>query len=386
MSDLLNLRKFVSPEVIFGSGARKLAGTYARQFSAGKVLVVTDPGVIRAGWLKDVEESLIESEIAYHIFSKVSPNPRSEEVMEGAAIYREQKCSIIISIGGGSPMDCAKGIGIVVSNNRNILRFEGVDQIPLPVPPLIFIPTTAGSSADVSQFCIITNLEERVKIAIVSKSVVPDIALIDPDTTMTMDPYLTACTGVDAMVHAIEAYVSTGSGALTDMYALNAIKLIKDFLPRLMSDRYNNELREKIMLGSMKAGLAFSNAILGAVHAMAHSLGGYMDLAHGECNAMLLDHVINYNFDHSFERYKTIAEAMGVDTRGLKSKEVKSRLIKSVTELKNEVGIIKTLGQKGVNSSDIPLLSVKAIKDACIITNPRKATLEDIKVVYSEAM
>ena len=297
MSDDLSLRKFVAPEIIFGSGARMLVGKYARQFSTRKALIVTDPGVIAAGWLKDVQTSLNEAEIPFHIFSNVKPNPRSGEVMEGAAVYREQNCNIIISIGGGSPMDCAKGIGIVVSNDMNILRFEGVDKIQLPVPPLIFIPTTAGTSADVSQFCIITNMEEQVKIAIVSKSVVPDIALIDPDTTMTMDPYLTACTGVDALVHAIEAYVSTGSGVLTDMYALEAIKLVKNYLPPLLIDQNNRELREKIMLGSMKAGLAFSNAILGAVHAMAHSLGGYLDLPHGECNAMLLEHVINYNLN-----------------------------------------------------------------------------------------
>lgn len=386
MSDQLFLRKFVAPEIVFGKGARLLSGKYARQFSSGKALIVTDPGIMAAGWVADVVNNLIESNVPYYIFSKVSPNPRSEEVMEGAAIYREQNCNIIVAIGGGSPMDCAKGIGIVVSNNNNILHFEGVDKIQLPVPPLICIPTTAGSSADVSQFCIINNKKERVKIAIVSKSVVPDIALIDTETTMTMDPYLTSCTGIDALVHAIEAYVSTGSGVLTDMYALEAIRLIRKSLPSLLKNQNNIELRENIMLGSMKAGLAFSNAILGAVHAMAHSLGGYLDLPHGECNAMLLEHVINYNFDYSQERYKNVAEAMGVRTGGLNNKETKSALIRSIIELKANVGISNTLGQKGVNTSDISPLSGKAIKDACIITNPRKTTLEDIKMIYSEAM
>lgn len=386
MADLLNLRKFVSPEIIFGNGSRTLAGKYARQFSARKALLVTDPGVISAGWLKDIESSMDEAGVPYHIFSGVSPNPRSGEVMEGAAVYREQNCNIIISIGGGSPMDCAKGIGIVVSNQGNILDFEGVDKIPMPVPPLIFIPTTAGTSADVSQFCIITDLDQRVKKAIVSKSVVPDIALIDPETTFSMSPYLTACTGVDALVHAIEAFVSTGSGVLTDMYALEAIRLIKENLPALLKDQGNSLLREKIMLASMKAGLAFSNAILGAVHAMAHSLGGYLDLPHGECNAMLLEHVIAYNFDHASERYKTICGAMDIDIRGMTGKEVKSRLIKSVINLKKDVGIVNSLEQKGVNISDIRPLAGNAVKDACIITNPRKATREDIETVYREAL
>jgi len=386
MSDLLNLRKFVAPEIVFGAGARMQVGKYARQFSAVKVLIVTDSGVTAAGWLADVQQSLEEAGVPYHVFSKVTPNPRSAEVMEGAEVYEREKCNVIVAVGGGSPMDCAKGIGVVSSNNMNILKFEGVDKIQIPIPPLIFIPTTAGTSADVSQFCIILNREELVKIAIVSKAVVPDVALIDPETTTTMDPYLTACTGIDALVHAIEAFVSTASGALTDMYAIEAIKLVKQNLPVLLKDQGNPELREKIMLGSMKAGLAFSNAILGAVHAMAHSLGGYLDLPHGECNALLLDHVINYNFNSAPDRFKIIAEAMGIDIRRLSNKQIKSRLMTCVYNLKNEVGITNQLSQRGVKISDIPELSKKAIKDACMLTNPRKATKRDIEVIFEEAM
>ncbi|WP_432464256.1 alcohol dehydrogenase-like regulatory protein ErcA [Agarivorans sp. QJM3NY_33] len=386
MPNLLNLRKFVAPEIIFGAGARMLVGKYAQQFSVEKALLVTDPGVIAAGWLEDVQQSLQQNGIAYHVFADVSANPRSTEVMLGAEVYHQHSCNIIIAIGGGSPMDCAKGIGIVVTNNLDILKFEGVDKIQLPVPPLIFIPTTAGSSADVSQFCIIANQQERVKIAIISKSIVPDVSLIDTETTLTMDPYLTACTGIDALVHAIEAFVSTGSGVLTDMYALEAIKLIRQHLPGLIKDPTNVALKENIMLASMKSGLAFSNAILGAVHAMAHSLGGYLDLAHGECNAMLLEHVINYNFDSAVDRYKPVAEAMGIEMKGLTSNAIKHQLIASIETLKKEVGIMNQLRQKGVHASDIPILSKKAVQDACLITNPRKATAEDIKIIFEEAM
>lgn len=384
-SDIVNLRKFVSPEVVFGVGARKLAGKYAKNFSAKQVLIVTDPGVIAAGWLTDVQEGLNDSGIASTLFSQVTPNPRSAEVMKGADIFRENNCDAIVAIGGGSPMDCAKGIGIVTSNHKDILEFEGIDKIKLPVPPLIFIPTTAGTSADVSQFCIIANLDELVKIAIVSKAVVPDVALVDPETTMTMDPYLTACTGVDALVHAIEAFVSTGSGPLTDTHALEAVRLITQNLPELMKEPGRMDLRETIMLGSMKAGLAFSNAILGAVHAMAHSLGGLLDLAHGECNAMLLEHVINYNFDYAPEKYKIVADYSGIDTRGMVPREVKKALMTNITNLKAEVGITSKLRNKGVTLSDIPSLSNKAIHDACIVTNPRQANKRDLEVVYEEA-
>lgn len=386
MPSLLNLRKFVAPEIIFGVGARTLAGRYAQQFSASKVLVVTDQGVIAAGWLADVQQSLESAGVPYHVFSNITPNPRSTEVMEGADVYRREGCDVIVAIGGGSPMDCAKGIGIVSSNHEHILEFEGVDKIQMPVPPLIFIPTTAGTSADVSQFCIIADQDNLVKIAIVSKAIVPDVALVDPQTTLTMDPYLTACTGMDALVHAIEAFVSLGNGALTDSYALEAIKLIQQNLANLLKDQANLQLREKIMLGSMQAGLAFSNASLGAVHAMAHSLGGLLDLPHGECNAMLLEHVINFNFDVMPKRYMLIAEAMGIDCRGLNSKEIKDRLVSSIFALKYEVGIRNQLRQRGVKNLDIPELSHKAIKDACMLTNPRKAMLEDIESIYEEAM
>lgn len=386
MSDISSLRKFVSPEIIFGEGARKTVANYARTFGARRVLVVSDPGVARAGWVRDVEQSLEEQDIDYVTFTDVSPNPRAEEVMKGAHFYREHDCNVIVAVGGGSPMDTAKGIGIISANGGEILSYEGVDTIHAPIPPLIFIPTTAGTSADVSQFAIISDQQEKVKISIVSKAVVPDVALIDPETTMTMDPFLTACTGVDAMVHAIEAFVSTGAGPLTDMHALDAIRLISANLRPLVADPSNLALREQVMLGSMKAGLAFSNAILGAVHAMSHSLGGWLDLPHGLCNAMLLEHVIAYNYPNAADRFKVVAETMGLDTRGLNQAEIKARLMAAVIELKRDVGLSQKLAENGVSVSDIPVLSEKAIKDPCILTNPRKSCQRDVEVVYEEAL
>jgi len=189
------LRKFVAPEFIFGIDARKLVGRYARNFGARKVLVVTDSGVMAAGWTDDVLATLKDANLDYAIFSAISSNPKSEEVMEGAELYRKENCNVVVAVGGGSPMDCAKGIGIVSTNRKNVLEFEGVDNVEFPSPPLICVPTTAGSSADVSQFAIITDVRKKNKIAIVSKMVVPDVALIDPVTTTTMPSELTACTG-----------------------------------------------------------------------------------------------------------------------------------------------------------------------------------------------
>ncbi|MFC6672328.1 alcohol dehydrogenase-like regulatory protein ErcA [Marinobacterium aestuariivivens] len=384
--ELSNLRKFVAPEILFGSGARKAVANYARTFGARKVLLVSDPGVQRAGWVADVEQSLREALIDYVVFTEVSPNPRSAEVMKGAELYEAEGCNLIVAVGGGSPMDCAKGIGIVSSHGRHILEFEGVDTLSVPIPPLILIPTTAGTSADVSQFAIINDESERVKISIVSKSVVPDVSLIDPETTTTMDNFLTACTGVDALVHAVEAFVSTGSGPMTDMHALDAIRLINGNLADLIRHPDDLQLREQVMLGSMKAGLAFSNAILGAVHAMSHSLGGYLDLPHGLCNAMLLEHVIDFNYRETTDKFKVIAETLGVDVRGMNSAEIRKRLMQRVVGLKQEVGLGESLGVFGVHRTDIPSLSAKAIKDPCILTNPRKSSRRDVEVLYEEAL
>jgi alcohol dehydrogenase len=251
MNSVSHLRKFVSPEIIFGAGARHSVSNYALSFGARKVLVVSDPGVQEAGWVTDVTDSLDRAGIPNVVFTGVSPNPRCEEVMAGAEFYQEHGCNLIVAVGGGSPMDCAKGIGIVSTHGRHILEFVGVDTIDKPIPPLILIPTTAGTSADVSQFAILSDQNDRVKISIVSKSVVPDVSLIDPETTVTMSPFLSACTGIDALVHAIEAFVSTGAGPLTDMHALDAMRLINGHLEALVKSPTDLYLREQVMLGSM---------------------------------------------------------------------------------------------------------------------------------------
>lgn len=380
------LRKFVAPEFIFGLGARRLAGRYAKNLGGHKILVVTDPGVIAAGWTKDVTESLEEANLTFTVFDGVTPNPRAEEIMAGADIYQREGCNLIVAVGGGSPMDCAKGIGIVSTNKKHILEFEGVDLVPVPGPPLICIPTTGGTSADVSQFAIIANMREKVKIAIISKTVVPDVALIDPVTLTTMDSYLTACTGLDALTHAIEAFVSTAHSPITDLHALEAIRLISSNLLATIVDPDNLELRAKLMLGSLQAGLAFSNAILGAAHAMAHSLGGLLDLPHGECNAILLNHVMEFNFPAAAERYLHIGEAMGLDLRGMTTQQKRLAIIAEIARLKKMAGVDRKLEDVGVVRSDISLLSKKAMKDPCIITNPRRPSKRDIEVIYEESL
>ena len=384
--DDLTLRKFLIPEFIFGIDAIKLAGQYARNLGANKVMVVTDPVVTAAGWVNEVLISLDHENIPFVIFSNVSPNPRDFQVMTGVEEYKRERCDAIIAVGGGSVMDCAKGIGIVAANKQHILSYEGVDRVPVAIPPLICIPTTGGSSADVSQFAIINNTAEHVKIAIISKSVVPDIALVDPVTLTSLDSLLTAYTGIDALVHAMEAYVSNASSVFTDMHALKAIELIGDHLMDSIHHPLNVELRGKIMLGSLHAGLAFSNASLGCVHSMAHSLGGFLDLPHGKCNALLLPQIIEFNYNSAPEKYEMIGQLLGVTKSSSVFREKRKALLDYTFRLLEEAGITNTLQDEGVKKEDISTLAGKAIKDPCNATNPRKPTENDLEVLFKEAM
>lgn len=383
---MFELRKFVVPEFIFGVGARHKVGTYVRNFNAKKVLIVSDPGVIAAGWLRELEADLDAAGVRHTTFSNVTPNPRDHEVMAGVEVYREAGCDVIVALGGGSVIDCAKGISVIASNGGHILEYEGVDAIPQPGQPLICIPTTAGTAADISQFAIINAVERRTKIAIISKIVVPDVALVDPETTLTMPVDLTAFTGLDALTHAIEAFVSSASSPMSDVHALAAMRCVKDNLLKAVSNPADLVAREQMMLASLQAGMAFSNASLGAAHAMAHSLGGYLDLPHGECNALLLPAVMDFNFNDSEDRFIRIGEALGLEmSSGPRSLKLQ-RILDDIHALRRAVGVEGGLGERGVSRGTVADLAEHAIRDSCIYTNPRRATTSDLRSIYAEAL
>jgi len=379
------LRKFVAPEFLFGCGAIPMLSRYIKNLGVKKILLVSDPGVVNAGWVSVIEKQIKVTGIPHVLFTGVSPNPRDCEVMTGAEIYQNESCDMIVAVGGGSPMDCAKGIGIVCINKSHISEFEGVDKIPLPGPPLVCIPTTSGTSADISQFSIILDSVRKVKMAIVSKILVPDAALIDPVTLSTMDAKLMAETGMDALVHAFEAYVSNASSPITDLNALRAVELIRKNLVGMIKCGGKGEEADNMMLGSLLAGLAFSNASLGIVHAMAHALGGFLDLSHGECNAILLEHAVNYNYESVPEKYNDLASAMGIETKGMKDFQIKKALIEAIAELRYESGIRHGFSALGLKKEEIPVLADYALADACIVTNPRDAAKSDIENLYGAA-
>lgn len=384
-NSVIELRKYVAPEIIEGLNARLLIGRYMEHYGAKKPMIVTDKGVSKLNWFKEVLDCISSSTADYVIYDEITPNPKDYEAMKGAEQFISQDCDIIIAIGGGSPMDCAKCISIVSTNGGHILDYEGVDEIILPGPPLICIPSTSGTSADVSQFAIILDTDQSVKKAIISKKVVPDLALIDPVPLMDMDNYLTACTGMDALTHAIEAYVSNAQSALTDVHALEAIKLISENIGDAVSAHRSIDTMYQMMLGSLQAGLAFSNASLGAVHAMAHSLGGLHNLPHGECNSILLEHVVALNYDSVPGRFRTIALKMGITIDALTDLQIKEKLLTKIRSLRESIGIQSYI-YVDCCEDQINRLVESALKDPCMVTNPRTVTPEEVKEIYERTI
>lgn len=382
----MELFKFVAPEIIFGQGALRQVGESLVRLGAKSVFIVTDPGVLASGWVEQITPAIQESGLDYQIWSEVTSNPRDYEVDNGLESYLNSGCNAVLGIGGGSPIDAAKAIALLSANRGSICDYEGADKIQYPLPPLVAVPTTAGSGSEVTQFAIITNTSREKKMVIGSKSLIPDIALIDPRTLTTKDKELSANTGMDVLTHAIEAYVSLAATPLTDVQALNAIKLVTDYLPLSISSRSNLKAKSAMAMASLQAGLAISNAILGLVHAMSHPLGGLLDMPHGEACAILLPYVMEYNLPAAIDRYGTIAKAMDQRVEGLSKREAAEKAVEAVKRLSRDVGIPDKLSKVGLTEEYINQLSENAMQDVCILTNPREVPLEDIIKIYTAAL
>ena len=384
--NLLELRKFVIPEIIIGVDARLLIGRYISHFNAKKPMIVTAKDIKDWEWFHETIEQIRPHVEKLFFFDDITPNPKDTEAMLGAELFLSLDCDLIIAIGGGSAIDCAKCISIVASNGGNILDYEGVDEVLMPGPPLICIPTTAGSSADVSQFAIIKDTSSDIKRAIISKKVVPDLALIDPIPLMSMDPYLTACTAMDALTHAIEAYVSNTHSALTDVHALESIDLINQAIESSITPTRTVEIMFQLMLGSLQAGLAFSNASLGAVHAMSHSMGGLLDLPHGECNSILLEHIIRINFDTVPERYRDIAKKLGLSVDNVSNFLLLEMIIERIVSIRSSLNILASIKVAGLSEQTVDYLVENALNDPCMVTNPRILTKEEVRSIYGRVL
>ncbi len=382
----MELYKFVAPEIIFGPGALAQTGVSLARLGVKKVFIVSDPGVIEAGWVERAIPYIREAGLESRIWYEITSNPKDHEIHRGLQQYKESGCNAVLAIGGGSSVDAAKAVALQSANDGNIREYEGPDKIQNPLPPIVAIPTTAGSGSEVTQFAIVTNTDRKMKMAICSRSLVPDICLIDPWTLTTKSPELTANTGLDALSHAIEAYVSVAATPLTDVQALNAMKLVWQNLPKSMAKRSDLEAKTAMAMASLQAGLALSNAILGLVHAMSHQLGGFLDMAHGEANAILLPYVMEFNLPAAEERFGIIAAAMGQDIVHLSRRDAAQKAIDAVRQLARNVGIPAKLSEIGFTDEFIDTLSENAMQDVCLLTNPKDVQLRDIKNLFSSAL
>ena len=299
---------------------------------------------------------------------------------------KKNKCDMLITLGGGSAHDCGKGIAIVASNGGKIHDYEGVDKSTKSLPPLIAVNTTAGTASEMTRFCIITDTKRHVKMAIIDWRVTPLIAINDPLLMAGMPPFLTACTGMDALTHAVEAYVSTNATPVTDACALKAIELVSEYLRPAVANGADMEARDKMAYAEYLAGMAFNNASLGHVHAMAHQLGGFYNLPHGMCNAILLPHVSRFNLIAKITRYADIASAMGEELEGVTEREAADFAIDAIECLSHDVGIPAGLKGLGVKEKDLKTMAENAQRDACGLTNPRRPTLDDVIAIYKAAL
>ncbi|MDO8252854.1 MAG: L-threonine dehydrogenase [Rhodoferax sp.] len=378
---------FFMPSVnIMGAGCLQEAVLAIRDHGFRKALIVTDTVLSKLGVAARIQSLLAAQEIQSVVFDGTQPNPTVANVRAGLAQLKEHQCDFVISLGGGSPHDCAKGIALCAANGGQISDYEGVDRSAKPQLPLVAINTTAGTASEMTRFCIITDEVRHIKMAIVDRNVTPIMSVNDPELMLAKPKGLTAATGMDALTHAVEAYVSTAATPITDACALKAVELISRNLRTAVSHGDNLQAREQMAYAQFLAGMAFNNASLGYVHAMAHQLGGFYDLPHGVCNALLLPHVEAFNVQTSAARLSDVARAMGVAVEGMDAATGAQACIAAIRRLSVDVGIPACLADLGVKEKDIPMLAANALKDACGLTNPRKASQADIEGIFRGAM
>jgi alcohol dehydrogenase len=378
----MDIRKFSLPEIIFGHGSMEYTGSYALQLGAKKVFVVSDPGLEKSGWVDKLLKILEASSLRWVYYSNVSANPRDYEVHLGADQYKAEGADVVIALGGGSPMDMAKGVATVVSNGGTIQDYEGANLITSPLPPMIFLPSTCGSGSDISQFAIITDVKRKVKMSLISRSLTPNVSIIDAELLSTLDDELVISSAVDAMAHAVESYVSLIAHTLTETQALKAIHLILDNIFPALNSRDPMAL-EYLSIAATAAGMSFSNASLGACHAIAHSLGGFFDTTHGMVHPILLPSVMSFNLPACEEKMATIGEII-LKKRLSSSRQTAEGGISRLKELFEELGTDTRFRQIVDDKSAFPQICEMATKDACLLTNPRTATAEELLGICEE--
>ena len=382
-------QRFILNEVsYFGPGARKELPEVLNRMGVKKALVTSDKGLIKVGTTKMVTDVLDEMGFPYDIYSEIKPNPTVTNVKQGVEAFKASGADCIIAIGGGSSMDTAKGIGIVANNPEfgDIVSLEGCAPTKNKSVPIIALPTTAGTGAEVTINYVIIDEERQAKMVCVDPNDIPAVAIVDPELMYSLPKGLTAATGMDALTHAIEGYITKGAWIMSDMYELQAIKMIAENLPIAVEEPTNPVGREGMALAQYIAAQAFSNVGLGLVHGMAHPMGSLHDIPHGVANALLLPTIMEFNMPTRIEKYGIIAQHMGVDTTGMTPEEAARSAVDAVRELSIRVGIPQHLSEIGITEADIPALAAQAITDVCTPGNPRDVTEAEIIELYKKVL
>lgn len=376
---------FIPAVNMMGIGSLDEAMGAIKNHGFRKALIVTDAGLAKAGVADRVSQLLAQQDIASVLYDGAKPNPTVSNVENGLALLKSSGCDFVISLGGGSPHDCAKGIALCAANGGHISEYEGVDRSARPQLPLVAINTTAGTASEMTRFCVITDETRHVKMVIADRNITPLLSVNDPSLMAAMPKGLTAATGMDALTHAVEAYVSTAATPITDACALKAVELISANLRNAVANGGDMTARENMAYAQFLAGMAFNNASLGYVHAMAHQLGGFYDLPHGVCNAVLLPHVESFNASVCPNRLRDVAKSMGVDVQGMSAEQGAQAALAAIRTLSKDIGIPGGLAELGAKADDIPTLAANALKDACGLTNPRPADQQQIEEIFRNA-
>ncbi|SCI74055.1 1%2C3-propanediol dehydrogenase [uncultured Clostridium sp.] len=379
---------YLVPSVNFmGPGCLKVIGERAKMLGGKKVLIVTDK------FLRTQENGAVEQTIKYLtqegievvIYDGTEPNPKDTNVADGLKIFKDENCDMIVTVGGGSSHDCGKGIGIAATHEGDLYEYAGIETLTNALPPILAVNTTAGTGSEVTRHCVITNTKTKVKYVIVSWRNLPLVSFNDPELMIGKPAGLTAATGMDALTHAVEAYVSKDANPVTDASAIQSIKLISNNLRQAVAMGENLEARTNMAYASLLAGMAFNNANLGYVHAMAHQLGGLYDMPHGVANAMLLPHVCKYNIISNPQKFADIAEFMGENIVGLSVHEAAEKAIDAMFRLSKDIGIPTSLKEMGIKEEDFEYMAEMALKDGNAFSNPRKGNKQDIINIFKAA-
>lgn len=376
-----------TPRIVMGPGSVKTIGAEVKAKGAKRVLIVTDKGVIGAGLLKSIEESFKAAKIKYDIFDKVEPDPRYEIVADCVKMAENARAQMLVGIGGGSPMDITKTAAIMLTNKGPIGAYFGINLIPKPGLPTILIPTTAGTGSEVTPIAILSDEGEKLKKGIVSPYLFPAIGILDPELTIGLPPQVTAATGMDALIHAIEAYTSINASTITDMYCIKAIELLYKNIRIAFAKGDNLDARTAMMEGALLAGIAFANAGVTAVHAFAYPIGAEFHIPHGIANTLMLPHVIRFNVLGNLEKFAQLAKPFGLPTEGLDNLAIVDKVVAAIDRLADDIRVPRHLADFGVKEKDIPMLADGVMKVTRLLANnPRTLTLEDAKRIYKAAL